>query len=154
MRSDSLPGDPVRSDPIRVSAVVLRDPSGRVLTVRKRGTHRFQLPGGKPDAGETAAEAGARECAEEVGVTIDPVALVWLGTFTAAAANEAGREVVGDVFVLPGFLPGAGAIGPCAEIDEIRWLTPVAPFPDDLANLLRDHALPAVERFDREGAPG
>ena len=39
---------------IVVSAVCVFDRSGRLLTVRKRGTDKFMHPGGKPEAGETA----------------------------------------------------------------------------------------------------
>ncbi|GAC84983.1 hypothetical protein GP2_028_00390 [Gordonia paraffinivorans NBRC 108238] len=57
-------------EPIRVSAVVIRDADGRVLTVRKRGTSMFMFPGGKPDPGERPVDAAVRECLEELGVSI------------------------------------------------------------------------------------
>src|SRR5690606_39457168 len=56
---------------IRVSAVVLRDGAGRVLTGRKRGTARFMFPGGKPEPGETPAQTAVRETREERGVELD-----------------------------------------------------------------------------------
>ena len=49
---------------IRVAAVVFRDAEGRVLTVRKRGTQKFMLVGGKLKPGETAEQAAEREVAE------------------------------------------------------------------------------------------
>jgi len=75
---------------IRVSAVVLRDADGQVLTVRKRSTSRFMLPGGKPEPGESAAKAAVRECAEEVGAVPDPGSSRRIGVFVADAANEPG----------------------------------------------------------------
>lgn len=57
---------------ITVGAVVLRNDVGEVLTVRKRGASLFQLPGGKPEAGESMLETVVRETAEEVGVELDP----------------------------------------------------------------------------------
>ncbi|MFD0994412.1 8-oxo-dGTP pyrophosphatase MutT (NUDIX family) [Pseudoclavibacter chungangensis] len=133
--------------PIRVSAVVLRDARGRIVTVRKRGTSRFQLPGGKPEAGESAADAAVRECAEETGVALEPAALVPLGRFSAPAANEAGRDVQGDVFASTE--PGAAErVSALAEIEEVRLLDPSLPLPDDLAPLLRDHVLPALRALD------
>ncbi|MDQ4110455.1 MAG: NUDIX domain-containing protein, partial [Actinomycetota bacterium] len=39
-----------------------------MLTVRKNGTTKFMLPGGKLEPGESAAEAAVREVAEELGV--------------------------------------------------------------------------------------
>jgi 8-oxo-dGTP diphosphatase len=133
------PGEQV----IRVSAVVVRDAAGRVLTVRKRGTARFMLPGGKPDAGETPAETGARELREEVGVVADPAALRELGTYLADAANEAGWLVEAAVFEHADAVPAD--VAPAAEIEELRWLDLVdEELPVDLAPLLRDHVVPAL----------
>lgn len=129
---------------IRVSAVVLRDASGAILTVRKRGTQRFMLPGGKPEAGESPRETAVRECVEEVGLELDPDALRDVGVHRTAAANEAGFEVEGAVFVHPGVTTPTG-IAPAAEIEELRWLDPGArPLPDDLAPLLVEAVLPAL----------
>ena len=128
-------------DVIQVSAVVLRSPAGEVLTVRKRGTARFMLPGGKPEPGETPAQTALRECAEEVGVELDPDALLELGTLSAAAANEAGRRVRGTVYVHPAVV----APVPSREIAEVRWLDPdLDPLPGDLAPLLEHQVLPAL----------
>jgi 8-oxo-dGTP pyrophosphatase MutT (NUDIX family) len=134
---------------IRVSAVVLRDASGAVLTVRKRGTRRFMLPGGKPEPGESPRQTAVRECAEEVGVDLDAGALRDLGVHRAAAANEDGFEVEGAVFERPGVVPTEG-IAPAAEIEELRWLDPAAhPLPEDLAPLLRDAVLPLLDAAQR-----
>ena len=35
--------------------------NGRLLTVRKKNTHKFMLVGGKLEPGETAIEAASRE---------------------------------------------------------------------------------------------
>ena len=125
---------------ITVSAVVLHDETGRVLTVRKNGTSRFMLPGGKPEPGETPAETAIREIAEEVGVDLDPGLLTELGEFRTAAANEAGHALESTVFAHPP-VPGAR---PLAEIAELRWLDPAGPLPGDLAPLLTDAVLPLL----------
>ncbi|UYP19166.1 NUDIX domain-containing protein [Rhodococcus sp. Z13] len=126
---------------IRVSAVVLRDADGQVLTVRKRNTSRFMLPGGKPDPGETPAETAVRECAEELGATLSLDALRLVGVFDAEAANEPGYRLEGTVYEHPLVEIGGAA----AEIAETRWLDPaVLPLPGDLAPLLEHHVLPAL----------
>lgn len=105
---------------IVVSAVVVRDEQGHVLVVRKRGTSRFMLPGGKPEVGEDAAATAVREFGEELGVELEPADLRGLGEFVAAAANEAGHTVRGAVFEHPYI----EVDGPQAEIAELRWLDP------------------------------
>lgn len=69
------------SAPIVVSALVIRNSLGEVLTVRKRGTTGFMLPGGKPEPGETAEETARREAAEELGLVLDSYSLMNLGTY-------------------------------------------------------------------------
>ncbi|MFT4288072.1 NUDIX hydrolase [Nocardioides sp.] len=97
--------------------MVFRDPEGRVLSVRKRGTDRFLLPGGKLEPGETPAQAAAREVAEELGVTVAPEELTLLGAFEAPAANEPDHVVRSTVFTSTVAITPAAA----AEIEELRW---------------------------------
>jgi 8-oxo-dGTP diphosphatase len=125
---------------IIVSAVCVYDAAGRLLTVRKRGTDRFMHPGGKPEPGESALQAAARELQEEVGIVVDPRELELMGVWLAQAANEAATEIEATVFTAP----GAWEAHPSAEIAEIRWLDLSAELPHDLAPLLTDHILPAL----------
>lgn len=119
---------------IRVSAVVMCDEHGNVLTVRKAGTEVFMLPGGKPEPEETAAETALREFWEELGVQLDAAKLKFLGEFHAPAANEADFTVVADTFTHP-FVSGVQAN---AEIAELAWVDPavaherMAPLNNDL----------------------
>lgn len=128
---------------IEVATVIVRRAGGEILTVRKCGTTRFMLPGGKPEAGETPARTAVRECEEEVGLRIDPHDLRPLGTFTAAAANEPDREVRGTAFVYA----SDESVTTQGEIVELRWLDPEAPLPTDLAPLLEHQILPALRDF-------
>ena len=102
---------------IHVTAVVLRDDTGAVLLVRKRGTSMWMNPGGKPDPGESPEQCGAREVREELGLVLEP-----LGLFEAAAANEPDHTVVAHVFTWPD--PILGRVQPAAEIDAVRWSHP------------------------------
>ncbi|YAL83370.1 NUDIX hydrolase [Dermacoccaceae bacterium W4C1] len=128
------------SSEIVVSAVVFRDDAGRVLTVRKRGTQRFQLPGGKWEPGEDAAQAAAREVGEEIGVSVRPQDLVLLGTYTAAAANEPGRQVRSTVYT-HALVSQPLAAG---EIEQLRWDDPAEQPASDLAPLLATCVFPAL----------
>ena len=125
---------------IVVSAVCVFDHAGRLLTVRKRGTGMFMHPGGKPEPGESAVQAAARELAEEVGIVVDPRELQLMGTWIADAANEAATDIEATVFRAP----GTWTAHPSAEIAEIRWLDLTAPLPSDLAPLLTEHILPEL----------
>jgi 8-oxo-dGTP diphosphatase len=102
----------------------------------------FMHPGGKPEAGETAVQAAARELAEEVGIVLDPRELQLMGVWIAEAANEAATDIEATVFLAP----GSWEANPSAEIDEIRWLELDAEPTRDLAPLLTDHILPELAR--------
>lgn len=125
---------------IRVSAAVITDDAGRLLLVRKRGTTAFMQPGGKPEAGETPDETLIRELAEEIGILVDASALGALGEFRAAAANEAGFDVIADVFTV-----NIGDALPviAAEIEEMRWATHADADTLEIAPLAAEYFLPA-----------
>ncbi|MEJ5996665.1 TIGR00730 family Rossman fold protein [Corynebacterium sp. H130] len=122
---------------INVSAVVLRDAIGQVLTVRKRGTSLFMFPGGKPEPGESFADAAIREVQEELGIHLS--AVTSFGNFTAAAANEAGASVTAEVFT--GVTLETPV--PAAEIEEIAWVSPQNPSVP-LAPLLAEQVFPQL----------
>jgi 8-oxo-dGTP diphosphatase len=121
---------------IVVAAVALvRDE--HVLTVRKRGTERFMLVGGKLEPGESARDAALRETYEEVGLEIASATL--LGEFLSEAANEPGHTLHSTVF----WVESDDEPVASAEIAEVRW-TPLRDHPDDLAPMLEHHVLPAI----------
>lgn len=105
---------------ISVSAVILRDPEGRWLTVRKRGTACFMHPGGKPELGESALEAAVREVREELSLDLDPAELDYLGPVRTAAANEPGFALEAEVFIATCAVDPQ----PAAEIEDKRWIDP------------------------------
>ena len=123
---------------IHVSAAVITDAAGRVLVVRKHGTTVFMQPGGKPEPGESAADALARELHEEIGLVVVAAELEPLGTFEADAANEPGHRVVAETFRVRA---GVDAVSARAEIAELRWITPADVEGMQLAPLSLDHLL-------------
>ncbi|MEX5352438.1 NUDIX domain-containing protein [Pseudomonas juntendi] len=126
------------SKTIRIAAALLIDPQGRTLLVRKRGTQAFMQPGGKIDAGESPQAALVRELHEELGLRLDPTQAVYLGQFSAPAANEPGFEVQAELFRVD----SAEDVAPAAEIEEVVWLA-ADQAPDlELAPLTRDLILP------------
>lgn len=123
---------------VEVVGAVIRDAAGRLLTVRKRGTRRFMLPGGKREPGEDDLTALARELAEELGVRLASAEL--LGRFEAPAANEAGATVRSHAYLVR----VEGELSIQAEIDELLWIDPAAPPDIPIAPLLAGRILPAL----------
>ncbi len=103
-----------------VAAVVVLDEHRRVLTVRKSGTSRFMLPGGKPEAGEDLRAAAIRELAEEVGLELAGHDLQDWGIHTDIAANEPDTTVRAGVYAWTRRV--TRTVLPAAEIAELRWL--------------------------------
>jgi 8-oxo-dGTP diphosphatase len=100
---------------IVVGAALIRD--GRVLAARRSAppelAGRWEFPGGKCEPGETDAQALQRECAEELGVTVDV------------------HELLGETPIRPGLLLRiyrtritSGEPKPLQDHDELRWLGP------------------------------
>lgn len=127
--------DPAAADIVVAAVALVRD--GRVLTVRKRGTDRFMLVGGKLEPGESARDAALRETLEEVGLEIGSATP--LGEFFSEAANEPGNTLHSTVFWVESDADPVAS----AEIAEVRW-TPLSGHPDDLAPMLEHHVLPVL----------
>jgi len=125
---------------IRVAAAIIFNEAGQVLLVRKRGSTVFMQPGGKIEPDETPLAALARELREELRLEIDRDASVYLGKFTADAANEDGLMVEADTFETP----LRGPVAAAAEIEEITWVDPFGPLALPLAPLSREHIMPVV----------
>jgi 8-oxo-dGTP diphosphatase len=123
---------------IEIVAGVIRDAGGRVLTVRKRGTSTFMLPGGKRDAAESDIAALSRELGEEIGC--DLISADHLGTFDAPAANEPNTRVYGSIYLAI----VAGDPTAKAEIEELLWIEPKSPPSVRLAPLLERQVLPRL----------
>lgn len=123
---------------IRIAVALMRDNEGRVLLVRKQGTHAFMQPGGKIENGEEATVALIRELAEELDLKVEPSALLYKGQAVAPAANEPGFVVEAEVFELD----FQGPINVQAELAEAVWLNPAEHADFELAPLTRDHILP------------
>jgi len=61
---------PQSSRPYVAAGVLLSDEAGRIMLVRPTYKDYWDLPGGYVEAGETPAQAAAREIREELGITV------------------------------------------------------------------------------------
>lgn len=124
---------------IRIAAALVLRGNGDALLVRKRGTSAFMQPGGKIEPQETSEEALIRELFEELRLAADISDLAFLGQFQALAANEPDHIVIADTFRL--HVEDAAIIA-TAEIEEVRWVSPVDPGDLPMAPLTEHHILP------------
>lgn len=117
----------IRTYPTRpflaVSAAIFRD--GKVLVVRrarKPALSLYTMPGGVVEAGETLAEAVAREVREETSLQIDVLTLA--GHREAVMRDAQGR--VERHFVILCFAARwvAGEAVLNEELDDARWVDP------------------------------
>jgi 8-oxo-dGTP diphosphatase len=126
---------------IRIVAAVIRDEQGKVLLVRKRGAFVWQQPGGKRDADDRDdLHTLAREVHEELGCSVQLDGALWIGRFSAAAANEPGHVVEAEVYEVKADGPFVAQ----AEIEDVCWVDPKAPGDLPIARLSRESILPAV----------
>lgn len=119
------------SEVIAAAWVCVRD--RRVLVVRATGSDAFYLPGGKPEPGETYAEAAAREVEEEVGIVVDPADLTLCTEIVAPAHNRPPGTDVRLICFVSGRTDGRaanqtdgqtyGEPAPANEIAELDWFT-------------------------------
>jgi len=149
-------------EPTRIAAlVVLTDHGGRVLLVRTaKRAHRWELPGGQVESGESPMDAARREIREETAFAIDDLTFVGLYygnadnllriAFAATVESIAQPSVARPAdpgTVLPtadrrgrgrAALPGSGPAQTkdATEILESAWFDP-----DDLP-----HPMPVVAR--------
>ena len=89
---------------------------GKVLLVRVRENKLWYFPGGKIDAGESPAEALARELYEELSVNVAPEELQRLTEITAPShdRNDRVHLYVYTLSHLPACTPGN-------EVSELGW---------------------------------
>jgi 8-oxo-dGTP diphosphatase len=112
--------------------------SDRLLVVRKRGTSSYILPGGKREPGENDLEALAREVEEELGCRLNSSTIVFLGSFSDAAADLENTTVTVRLYA-------AQLIGnptPQSEIENLKWFCPSADSGQSLAPSLQNHIVP------------
>jgi 8-oxo-dGTP diphosphatase len=111
------------------AGVVLFDPARRVLLVHQDyGHHRWTLPGGMLENGESPADAATREVLEEVGLDVE------LGELIGAYYIRRTKPGIRFVFrarAAEGALPTLSD----DELDDIGWFDP-GDLPDPLTPAL------------------
>jgi 8-oxo-dGTP diphosphatase len=127
---------------VKIGLAVLHD--NRLLLVRKKGGQSYILPGGKAEVGEDDRQALVREIHEELGCTIDPGSLIFLGAFSDLAADL--KDTVVIVRLYGANLVGAPA--PTSEIECLTWFEPDRNGAVSLAPSIRNQILPFSDQQD------
>jgi 8-oxo-dGTP pyrophosphatase MutT (NUDIX family) len=102
----------------KIALVYIR--ARKLLVTRSKGKTLYYLPGGKREAGETDAQALAREIKEELSVDIIPGKLERMGIFEGPADGKPPGTIVKLTCYFGEF---DGNIKPSAEIEETAWLS-------------------------------
>lgn len=123
-----------------LAAAIITDASDRLLVVRKQNTHKFMLPGGKIEAGETPREALLRELEEEIALKIEASRPIFIQEYEAPAANEPDYRIKSNLFRVK--LDEILTIHPEAEIAEIRWVEKDQTEGIDFAPLIESFVIP------------
>ncbi|GLF97253.1 NUDIX domain-containing protein [Streptomyces yaizuensis] len=119
--------DPATPPRRRIGAVVLvQNEHGHVLLVKPNYKPGWVLPGGGAHAGETIADAAARELAEETGLALKPTNYLVLDQ--VPANGETGSAEGLNVVLAGGTLtPEEAAVvaipeAARAELEDLRWV--------------------------------
>lgn len=103
--------------------VVVTNPVGEVLLIRRSDNDNWAVPGGAIDLGESMVQAAVRETREETGILCEVTGLVGIYTdprhvMLYTSNGEARREFS---IVLTGRVTG-GELTRSEESSEVRWV--------------------------------
>ena len=102
------------------AAVLIADARARVLLIHEDyGRHRWGLPGGRHEPGESIEETAIREAKEETNLDVELGELI--GQYMIVSAS--GQELL-DVSVFTATVVGGDLKANEGEIDDIGWFDP------------------------------
>ena len=102
------------------AAVLIADARGRVLLIHEDyGRHRWGLPGGRHEPGESIEETAIREAKEETNLDVELGELI--GEYMIVSAS--GQELL-DVSVFIATIAGGELAPNEGEIAEVGWFDP------------------------------
>ena len=104
----------------QAASVLIADERGRVLLIHEDyGRHRWGLPGGRHEPGESIEETAIREAKEETNLDVELGELI--GEYMIVSAS--GQELL-DVSVFIATIAGGELAPNEGEIAEVGWFDP------------------------------
>ena len=134
---------------VPAAAGCIRDEEGRILLLRRSdGDNLWGLPGGGIELGERAADAVVREVREEIGLEVEPVALIGVYSNPEHIITYPNGDQVQPVIIFFECRVVGGELRPdMEEILEGRYFGP----DDELPHLLPCCAAKARDAFVFQG---
>jgi 8-oxo-dGTP diphosphatase len=103
----------------------VQGPHGSLLLVRRCDSGAWELPGGRVEVGESAADAAVRETAEETGVQVTVTGFVGLFTDPGHVVRATDGEIRQQFAVLfRAQAVGGSPRGDLSETSEAAWVAP------------------------------
>lgn len=137
-------------NPVVAVAVIITDPQGRVLLIRRAkepGKGLFGMPGGFVDLNETAEDAARREIREEVNLELND--LRYLTSFPNRYAYQGVAYPVLDLF----FTARATSLAPLQALEDVDEIVFLPAREIVLAQMAFDSMRHAVRCFQETPAP-
>ncbi|WKD60421.1 LOG family protein YvdD [Corynebacterium ciconiae DSM 44920] len=132
-------------DSSAISAVIIRDPRRRVLTLAPSDSGDYTLPLQPQHSGESAEQAALRALSEQLGISLEAEQLTRCGVFTAEPEHStdptAPQQVSTTLFLCTEPVEAAAEQADRERDVAVRWVDPYAPG-EHVAPLLKQTVLP------------
>ena len=105
--------------------VVVSNPAGEVLLIRRSDNDNWAVPGGAIDLGESMVQAAVRETREETGIDCEVTGLVGIYTDPRhVMLYTSNGEVRQEFSIVLTARPIGGHPTPSDESTDVRWVPP------------------------------
>lgn len=124
----------------KVAGILIKD--RKILVEKDIDKDFFIAPGGKPESGESDTQTLVRELQEELLISVDPVNLEKIGTYTAPAAGQEHRTVYMQVYLVKKW---TGTITPGHKVEELLWINSLTPAEIKVGSIFQHEVVPILK---------